>query len=163
MTRLESAIRRLLAQRDLLDWAAGEVSGRCGLVIELGLGNGRTYDHLRQRLPGHRIVVFERKVAAHPDCVPPEDNLILGDVRETLPAFLAGGNEGAAVLIHGDIGTGNGSESDALAALLSPTVEALLAPGGLMIADRPYDLPGCCDISSAAGMSTDRYFAYRRV
>jgi hypothetical protein len=162
MTRLESAIRRLLAQRDLLDWAAGEVAGRNGLVIELGLGNGRTYDHLRHRLPRHRIVVFERMVAAHPGCVPPEDNLMLGDVRETLPAFLARGNEGAAVLIHGDIGTGDGYESDALAAHLSQTVEALLAPGGLLIADRPYDLPECCDVSGAAGVSRGRYFAYRR-
>jgi hypothetical protein len=162
MTRLESAIRRLIAQREMLDWAAGEVSQNSGLVIELGLGNGRTYDHLRHRLPGHRIVVFERAVAAHPDCVPPEDSLILGDVRETLPAFLARGNEGAAVLIHGDIGTGDGPESDALAAHLSPTVEALLAAGGLLIADRPYDLPGCRDVSGAAGVSEGRYFAYRR-
>ena len=31
-----------------------------GPVIELGLGNGRTYDHLRERLPGRRIIAFDR-------------------------------------------------------------------------------------------------------
>jgi S-adenosyl-L-methionine methyltransferase len=51
MTRLDSAIRRLTAQRDLLDWASEEIAPG-GLVLELGLGNGRTYDHLRDRLPG---------------------------------------------------------------------------------------------------------------
>src|SRR4051812_41343381 len=45
MTRLDSAIRRLTAQRDLLNWAAQAI-GPTGLVLELGLGNGRTYDHL---------------------------------------------------------------------------------------------------------------------
>ena len=50
MTRLDSVIRRLTAQRDLLNWAAEEISP-AGLILELGLGNGRTYDHLRTRLP----------------------------------------------------------------------------------------------------------------
>lgn len=51
MSRLDSFIRRLQAQRDVLDWAADGVEDRAGLVLELGLGNGRTYDHLRERLP----------------------------------------------------------------------------------------------------------------
>ena len=50
MSRLESFIRRLDAQRLCLDWAAGAVVERPGAVLELGLGNGRTYDHLRARL-----------------------------------------------------------------------------------------------------------------
>ena len=43
MTRLDSVIRRLQAQRSVIDWAAGEVASRRGLILELGLGNGRTY------------------------------------------------------------------------------------------------------------------------
>ena len=78
MTRLDSAIRRLTAQRELLDWARGR-SAPTGLVLELGLGNGRTYDHLRDRLPGREIYAFERSPAAHPDCYPPEGYLIVGD------------------------------------------------------------------------------------
>ncbi len=87
MTRLDSAIRRLTAQRDLLDWAAGEIAPT-GFVLELGLGNGRTYDHLRDRLPGREIYVFERSPAAHPSCTPPEAYLFVGDIFDTLPAFI---------------------------------------------------------------------------
>ena len=162
MTRLESAIRRLSAQRDLLDWAARDVGSRDGIVVELGLGNGRTYDHLRKRLPGRRIMVFERNVAAHPDCIPPSDCLVLGDISETLTAFVSSGHAGTAVLIHADIGTGDTETSDALAIELSPAVEAFLAPGGLLVADRVYRLPGCKDISSETGVPQGRYFVYRR-
>ena len=34
-----------------------------GPVLELGLGNGRTFDHLRERLPGRRIVAFDRALS----------------------------------------------------------------------------------------------------
>ncbi|MGA1525970.1 MAG: class I SAM-dependent methyltransferase, partial [Planctomycetota bacterium] len=102
MSRLESAIRRLMAQKSTLDWAAAEVAGRDGPVLELGLGNGRTYDHLRHILPNRPIYVFEREVAAHPDCVPPDNHLFLGDVMVSLPraAALLGPT---AVLAHVDI------------------------------------------------------------
>ena len=86
MTRLDSVIRRLTAQRDLLDWAAGEIDPG-GLVLELGLGNGRTYDHLRDRLPGREIYVFERSPAAHPSCMPADSYMIVGDIFDTLPDF----------------------------------------------------------------------------
>ena len=85
MSRLESAIRRLQAQRACLDWAVSEIAYVPGPILELGLGNGRTYDHLRRRLPGRRIYVFERKVAAHPDCTPDDQHLFEGDFRDTLP------------------------------------------------------------------------------
>ncbi len=57
---------------------------RCpaGPILEVGLGNGRTYDHLRDLFPRRDIYVFERQVAAHPDCVPPDDRLFLGEARE---------------------------------------------------------------------------------
>ena len=54
MSRLESMQRRLTAQIDGLNWAAQEIAGVAGDVLELGLGNGRTYDHLRQVLPHRR-------------------------------------------------------------------------------------------------------------
>src|SRR5829696_7299425 len=106
MTRLDSAIRRLTAQRDLLDWAAQNV-GPAGLVLEIGLGNGRTYDHLRAKLPGREIHVFERSPAAHPDCIPPDSRLVVGDIFETLPLFTERFGSGSAALIHVDIGTGD--------------------------------------------------------
>lgn len=161
MTRLDSAIRRLTAQRDLLDWAAREIGAR-GLVLELGLGNGRTYDHLRARLPGREIYVFERSPAAHPDSTPPDEYLLVGDVFETLPLFTERFGAGSAALIHTDIGTGDEEANRALARRLSPLLETLLQPGGLLLADRAFDLPNCTDVSSETGVPEGRYFVYRR-
>lgn len=161
MTRLDSAIRRLTAQRELLDWAAREI-GAQGLVLEIGLGNGRTYDHLRARLPGREIYVFERSPAAHPDCYPPEGYLIVGDVFETLPLFTERFGAGSAALIHLDIGSGDEEANRRLAQRLSPLLETLLQPGGLILADQWLDCPDCTEISSQTGIPEGRYFVYRR-
>jgi S-adenosyl-L-methionine methyltransferase len=88
MSRLDSFIRRLEAQRACLEHAAGQIRDLPGPVLELGLGNGRTFDHLCELLPAREIFVFEREVRAHPDCIPDPAHLILGDVRETLPRAL---------------------------------------------------------------------------
>ncbi|MBJ6124912.1 class I SAM-dependent methyltransferase [Microvirga splendida] len=161
MTRLDSVIRRLTAQRDLLNWAAGEI-GPTGLVLELGLGNGRTYDHLRTKLPGREIYAFERSPAAHPDCYPPEGYLIVGDIFETLPIFIERVGQGSAALIHTDIGTGDEAANRQLALRLSPLLDSLLQPGGLLIADRAFEMPSCTDISSQTSVPEGRYFVYRR-
>ena len=63
MSRLDSFIRRVTAQRTVLDHVCGLVEALEGPVLELGLGNGRTYDHLRALFPGRDIYVFERTVA----------------------------------------------------------------------------------------------------
>jgi S-adenosyl-L-methionine methyltransferase len=162
MTRLDSVIRRLMAQRSLLDWAARAVADKPGLVLELGLGNGRTYDHLRDRLPDRDIYVFERWPAAHPESMPPADKLVVGDIFETLPAFARRFGPGSSILIHADVGTGDEAENRRLATRLPPLVEPLLAPGGLLLGDRAFDLPGCIDISAQTGIEQGRYFVYRR-
>ena len=102
MSRLESFIRRLAAQRDILDMICREIPLLDGPVIELGLGNGRTYDHLRERLPGRRIIAFDRACGAHRASMPPEGDLVLGEIRETAAAFVGIG----AALVHADIGSG---------------------------------------------------------
>ncbi|HEY8383781.1 MAG TPA: class I SAM-dependent methyltransferase [Microvirga sp.] len=162
MTRLDSVIRRLTAQRMLLDWASEQVADRPGLILELGLGNGRTYDHLRDRLPGRDIYVFERKPAAHPDCMPPADRLIVGDIFDTLPAFAERFGRGSAVLIHADIGTGDEEANRVLAERLSPLLSPLLQPGGLLLSDRVFTLPDCADVSVETDVPEGRYFAYRQ-
>ncbi len=98
-------------------------------MLELGLGNGRTYDHLRELFPDRDIYVCERRVAAHPDCVPPPEMLILGDLRETLPAARERFGHRVA-LAHLDVGTGDAAANLALAAALTPDIVALLCPGG---------------------------------
>ena len=161
MSRLESFIRRLDAQRRCLDWAATEIVAQPGAVLELGLGNGRTYDHLRERLGPERVIwAFDRQLAAHPDCVPPADRLVLGELRETLPAFGARGI--AVALVHADLGSGDRSATAALAAWLGPRLGALAAPGTLVLSDQRLDDPRLPPLDLPASVPEGRYFAYRR-
>ena len=51
VSRLDSFIRRLQAQRACLEVAIARIADLPGPVLEFGLGNGRTYDHLRELLP----------------------------------------------------------------------------------------------------------------
>ena len=106
MSRLDSFIARMQAQRDCLNFLKPAIDALRGPILEVGLGNGRTYDHLRDLFPGRDIYVFERKVAAHPDCIPPDDRLFLGEARQSIPQ--AAQKLGAmAALIHTDLGTGD--------------------------------------------------------
>ena len=161
MSRLDSFIRRLEAQRACLDHAAALIARLDGAVLELGLGNGRTYDHLRSLFPGRDIYVCERQVAAHPDCVPPLDRLILGDMRETLPAAHARLG-GAIALAHLDVGTGDAAANQILAAELMPLVMPLLCAGGVMVSDPPLDSAALEPLSLPDGVAPGRYHLYRR-
>lgn len=140
MSRLDSAIRRLEAQRACLNRAVGMIRQIDGPILELGLGNGRTYDHLRDLLPDRRIVVFERKAMAHPDSMPPAENLIEGDFRETLvPAAAKIG--APAAMIHADIGSGDKEATAALAAWVASVLRPMLAPGAVIVSDQLLDVP----------------------
>jgi hypothetical protein len=161
MSRLDSFIRRLQAQRACLDLAVELTAGVNGPALELGLGNGRTYDHLREHLPGRDIYVFDRQVAAHPDCIPPDDRMLLGDFRDTVPAARQRIGQPAA-LIHADIGSGDKAATAALAADLSPWLEGLLAPGGVLVSDQPLHMPACAAVALPAGVAPGRYHIYRK-
>lgn len=161
MSRLDSAIRRLQAQRACLDAAGHAVAGVPGVLFELGLGNGRTYDHLRELCPGREIFVFERQVAAHPDCVPDAAHLYLGDVLATLPR--AGERfAGAVALLHADIGTGDAARNARLAAAIQPYLPRLLAPGGVAITDQEMPWPAAEQLRLPDGVAPGRYFLYRQ-
>ena len=161
MSRLDSFIRRLEAQRTCIDAAVEMIVAVEGPVLELGLGNGRTYDHLRERLPGREIFVFERQVAAHPASVPDEAHLLLGDIHETLPKALQR-FEGSVALIHSDIGTGDAEANASIAAFLSGYLTRFLRPGGLVISDQPMTLPAVESLALPDGVKPGRYFIYRR-
>ena len=160
MSRLDSFIRRMQAQRACLDWAAQAIAGLPGPVLEVGLGNGRTYDHLRERLPDRDIYVFERRVAAHPSCIPPDERLLLGDVLETLPQAVARFGRSAA-LIHTDLGTGVAEPDAALHAKVAPHLGNLLNDGGLVIANHPLAVDGWQQLPEPDGVKPGRYFLYR--
>jgi hypothetical protein len=160
LSRLDSFIRRLTAQRDLLNQAAWMIARHPGHVLELGLGNGRTYDHLKSILPGRPIYVFDRKVAAHPDSTPDPAHLFLGEFTETLPA--AARRLGAtAALAHCDIGSGDRAATAALAQWLGPALAPLLAPGAIVLADQPLVLPLAVALPQPDSVPAGRYHLYR--
>ena len=161
MSRLDSFIRRLEAQRACLDWAAARIAALPGAVLELGLGNGRTYDHLASRLgAGREIHAFDRQLAAHPGCVPPPGRLVLGELRETLPRFAARGL--AVAMIHADLGSGDSAATAAQAAWLAPEIAATVSAGGLVLSDQELVDPRLTPLPLPDGVPAGRYFAYLR-
>jgi len=162
MSRLDSFIRRLEAQRSCLDKAAQAIETVPGAVFELGLGNGRTYDHLRQCLQEREIFVFEREVRAHPDCVPDDDHLILGDLKSTLPARQSQFSGGVA-LVHSDIGTGDAERNQRLAAWIATVIPKFLADGAWVVADQALNAPRLAPEALPEGIASGRYFVYRHV
>ena len=162
MSRLESFIRRLEAQRACLDLAARLIAALPGNVLEFGLGNGRTYDHLRSLFSGRDIFVFDRQVAAHPDCIPPADRLFVGDFIDTLPraATQLGAN---SALAHLDVGSGDAAASRSLASAMMPHVLRLLKTGALVVSDQPIIDPGLESMALPAGIEADRYYLSRRL
>ena len=160
MSRLDSFIRRMQAQRACLDWAATAIADLPGPVLELGLGNGRTYDHLRSLLPDRQIYVFDHRVKAHPACIPPDDHLFLGDIAETLPRAAALLGRSAA-LVHSDLGSGDHQANLALAALTGPLLAQLVAPGGLVVANIALSVPTWSALPEPPEVKPGRYFLYR--
>ncbi len=160
MSRLDSFIRRMQAQRACLDWAARAIARLPGPVLELGLGNGRTYDHLREILPDRTIYVFDRRIAAHPSCIPPEQRMFLGEVADTLPAAAARLGRMAA-LAHTDLGTGDQAANARLAAVIGPMLAALVAPGGIVVANHLLEVARWHRLPEPAGVKPGRYFLYQ--
>ena len=159
MSRLDSALRRLQAQRACLDAAAAATKDVPGVILELGLGNGRTYDHLRSKLPSREIFVFERELNAHPDCIPDAAHLILGDIAETLPP-LSKRFERQAALIHADIGTGDPERNARFAIWLGNHLPNLLAPGAVLLCDQEIGAMEGARLPLPDGIQPGRYFFY---
>ena len=138
MSRLDFMISRLTAQRILLEEAARQIAGLQGCVFELGLGSGRTYDHLRQLFPVREIFAFDRAISAHPKCIPDGDHLILGEIRETLK-FCGPRIPGKPAFIHVDLGSGDPTQDLITRSWLSPLIVEWTMPGTIVLTDRPLD------------------------
>ena len=159
MSRLDSFIRRLEAQRACIDFAVSLARNLSGVAIELGLGNGRSYDHLRERLAGRRtILALDRQLAAHPACVPAE--LVLGEFRDTLPQ-LARRIGRTVALVHADTGSGDEAASRAQAAGLPALLDPLLVDGAIVVSDQDM-APGWEALALPNGVAPGRYFIWRR-
>lgn len=158
MSRLDSFIRRVTAQRDVLNHISDTVRELPGPVLELGLGNGRTYDHLRERFPDRRIIAFDRASHAYKASTPDPENMIIGEIRETAQSFL--GID--AALVHADIGTGY-PDQDAITQTWLPQLAAgLLARHGIVASGLALDHPALDLLPLPASVKPGRYFLYRR-
>jgi S-adenosyl-L-methionine methyltransferase len=162
MSRLDSFIRRLQAQHACLGFAASLVRELDGPVLELGLGNGRTYDHLRELCPGREIFVCERHVAAHPDCVPAPPFLLLGDMRLTLRRERRR-LEGRVVLAHLDAATGDAAASIAFAGEITPLIVPLLCPDAVLCSEPELTGAELAPLAVPDSVAAGRYHLYRRL
>jgi hypothetical protein len=159
MSRLESMHRRLQAQIDGLNWAAEVIREVPGDVLELGLGNGRTYDHLREKIPGRPIWVIDRVLQPHPSCVPPAQHFLQGEADDMLAELARRGARMA--LAHYDFGYGVKVRDVAEGARLSPLIGALMVPDGLIVSQQP--LIGLEQVAGPDTIDPERYLFYRAV
>lgn len=157
MSRLDSMLRRLSAQRDGLNWAAEQIADVQGDVLDLGLGNGRTYDHLREILSDRRIWVIDRVLQCHPSCVPPEADFLQGEAQPMLEKLAS--QSARIAMAHYDLGFGIKDKDVDEAAALSPYLARLIVPGGIVVSGQP--LVGIDRIKGPDTIAPDRYLFYR--
>lgn len=158
MSRLDSNIRRLMAQRDGIAWAAEEIRALPGAILEVGLGNGRTYDHIRETLPERDIWVIDRAPSPHPKSKPPDDRLLVMDAEDAFERLKEMGV--SVAFAHYDIGIGVPTLDHPIAERLSPGLAALLAPGAAVMANNP--LHGLERVDGPSTVARDRYYFYRK-
>lgn len=157
MSRLESMRRRLTAQIDGLNWAIERVADIPGDFLDLGLGNGRTYDHLREYAPTRRIWVIDRVLKPHPSCFPPDEDFLQGEAEDMLGTLAQASAQIA--LAHYDFGYGVKEDDVAEGARLSPYIKSVMAPDGLVVSQQP--LVGFAQVKGPDTIDPDRYLFYR--
>jgi len=161
MSRLEDLIHRFTVQKSHLDRAIALCKDIEGLVIEVGLGSGRSFDHLREKLNNNPIFTFDYRVETHPGCAPREEQCILGDIEETLPKF-SNSRSGQAALIHMDIGTKKYDEDIVLYQKLTPAIIKLMAPKALLVSDRPISDQSLKELEPFGANHPWKYFSYQK-
>jgi hypothetical protein len=162
---LERFAARLIAQRAYLAEAARRIVAIPGPVFEIGLGKGRTYDHLRRLLPNRAIYCFDREHHAPPEESPRVEFLVIGEIQATLPALAQRLGENAA-LAHCDIGTRKPERDMVFARYLAAALPDVMVPGGIVLGDRAMEskrlepLPAP-DYARPDGIGVWPYYLYR--
>ncbi len=159
MSRLDSFIRRMSAQRDILNDLRPRIDGVEGAILEFGFGSGRTYHHLRENFPDRRIIVLESVTQGLPLQRVVAEDLLMGDIRTTAPSL----PDGCAALIHADIETGVADIDAELATWLPAVVGRLLAPGGYAASSCNLLDPRLSSCPLPYGVQAGRYHLLRRV
>ena len=136
-----------------MDWSAKNIHKQRGVVLEFGLGNGRTFDHMRKLLP-------QRDIAAHPDCIPHPAFQFIGDFRDSIPRAIEQLGRSAA-LAHLDIGTEQKNTSLALASKITPCIEKLLCVNAIVVSEQEVERWRSYKLQLPAGISENRIHLYR--
>ena len=160
MSKLDSFIRRMQAQRTCIEAACTMIEDLTGVVFELGLGVGRTYSHLSENLPERDIYVFDRQVLPHVVCVPPASHLMLGELADTLPEAVER-YRGAVALVHTDVGSADIAYGTKTAAFISQHLPVALAPGAVILSDQALKVGGVEPLALPNGVAEGRYYMYR--
>ncbi len=159
-SNLERMIDRFTTQRACIDRALALIRDLPGPVLELGLGKGRTFDHLRTYATGREIFVFDRGVYAAPELRPDAAHFVEGDFRTTLPSALEIIGAPAA-LVHADIGSDDPARDAALATDLAPLVDALGQDGTVVLSDRELPAPNWIALPLPEDAGDWPYFMWR--
>ncbi len=163
MSRLDRFIARMQAQRALLNQVCSELNTDVALpgpFVELGLGNARTYDHVRERLTGRRIIVFDRSSDPKHGVIPPPADFCVGDIRETVRTYVEAGGAPAAV-VHADLGDGSAAYNAELQSWLPDTCCLLLQPKGLVLSSTQLHDRRLRQLDVTADAKAGFYFSYR--
>jgi trans-aconitate methyltransferase len=148
------------AQRAILDDAAMRLKGTPGPVLDLGLGAGRTFDHLRTLFPDREVFAFDAFVQAAVGVLPDAHHLVLGEIRETLPAALP--RIGArAALVHNDLGSADAVGNAAIAAWLAPAILAVARPDAVVVTSFPLPFQSAVSLPLPSGVRPGRYHMVR--
>ncbi|GLS86356.1 hypothetical protein GCM10010873_13300 [Cypionkella aquatica] len=159
MSRLDLFVDRITAQRDILNLiAAQSLLPDGGAILEIGLGNGRTYSHLLEAFSGRRVIVFDRAVASHGTSTPPAADLILGEISQTATTYA----KADAAMVHADIGTGYADKDAGVQTWLPQLCVDLLMQGGVAVSGLQLVHPRLKPLDMPSGIGRNLYFAYRK-
>jgi hypothetical protein len=160
MSKLESFIRRMQAQIDCIEVARGLMADVPGVIFELGLGNGRSFDHLRETFPDRDIYVFEDRVHTAPEYTPDDEHLMLGDVAELLPKAVER-FRGQVALVHCDVGTADPAYNQLLARMVGVEVLPALCANAVVMSHMDLHTEALAAVELPSTVYPGRYFLYR--
>jgi S-adenosyl-L-methionine methyltransferase len=162
LSRLEITLFRLQAQHACLGWLFNQIADMPGIVLELGLGHGRTFDHLRRHLYDRDIYVFDLENAAYEDCQPDPRFLMLGNIEHTLPNLYKD-HTGKVALANSDIGSFSPESSRINAAMIARVLPPLIMKGGFVMSDCLLHMQGFETLPLPEAAPAGSYYLYRRV
>ena len=157
MSALDDLIRRLIAQRSCLDRAAEWIGQMPGQVILVGFGDGAVYHHLCALMPRREIVIFDRSIDAEVLLQLPSERVVLGDPTMTLP-FAWDRIKRTAILAVLNFPVTNPPR---VAGEIAPLLAPMLAPGAIVIGEKPVDVPDWSGLPLPGNIATGRFHMYR--